>query len=710
MRLLEQVVAVRFGQGYPITSRLLTADDDSAMYLSKTSCLSTLLAYIFLGTIPCRGETEAILRTYCVGCHGRDDPEANIQLNSISESKWKSIEVRKITEVLRNREMPPEDAKQPSDEERAFLLNAFDDLLSQAIVREKAAGPAVSIRRMNRFQYNNAVTDLFQLNCVVFTLPERMMREHGGYFQPASGKMPDTVKVGSRPLGKSQMIEPRLGGVAAFPQDLRAENGFDNRADHLSMSPLLMESFLKLGQSIVSSPDFTPKRVGIWDEFFAKPTSTDDLSTVVRTRLETFLNRAFRGNVDGATVDRYSDYTTALIDQGSPFDQAMKAAASAIIASPRFVYLYNRGPDFQLSGGDAFDLATRLSMFLWGSLPDDRLLELAKSSELFKRDVLSAEVDRMLGDRKLKRFCDSFPAQWLQLERIISSVPDPQLFPDFYFSKYRDSMHMMMEPLLLFETVLIENRPVADLIDPDFTYRSFLLSESYGEAMTAKHRPNRRNNEVTALTFDRLPIRDRRYGGIITNAAVLTMTSGTKHTKPVTRGAWLATVIFNDPPPPPPADVPPLDEKPIGNEAKLTIRQRLASHRERSDCRGCHEKIDPLGFALENFNPVGVWRDRYENGRGIDMEGALFGTDAFTSVPEFKDAILANHDRFSRGFISHLLSFALARELNASDWQTVDAIAKQADDDGYRLQALIKRIVLSEPFRGTEVLSHSFEP
>jgi len=372
----------------------------------------------------------------------------------------------------------------------------------------------------------------------------------------------------------------------------------------------------------------------------------------------------------------------------------MKAVASAAIASPKFLYLYNEAeqPAQQL---DSFELASRLSFFLWGSIPDQTLLNLAADGTLSRPAVLSAQVDRMLDDPQLKRFCDSFPAQWLQLDRIISSVPDRERFPDFYFSKYRNSMHMMLEPLLLFETVLIEDRPILDLIDADFSYRSNRLELIYYQNSSAP-----KKNEVVAIPFVRRPVTDRRYGGVITNAAVMTMTSGPERTKPITRGAWLAAVIFNDPPEPPPADVPPLAEEPPPDEQNLTLRERLAAHRERADCAGCHEKIDPLGFALENFGPTGKWRDAYSNGRDVDMNGTLFRRSSFSNVVEFKDAILAEKDRFAKAFASHLLSFALARELTVADSPAIGQIAAESASRDYRMRAMIKAVVMSDPFRG----------
>ncbi|MCA9247627.1 MAG: DUF1592 domain-containing protein, partial [Planctomycetales bacterium] len=629
---------------------------------------------------------QPIFAENCAYCHGEGgEVNGGVDLFRIPNGDALVEDAKlleKLIRVLEFRDMPPADEAELAESDRTRLLVALETLLTQSTA-SLHAGRDAPMRRMNRFQYNNAVVDLFDLNCVVFSLPERMLRDHNQYFQPATGAMPATVVVGSRPLGKSQMIEPRLGGVAAFPQDLRAENGFDNRGDHLSLSPLLMESFLKLSQSIMESPDFNARRVGIWNEFFAAPPADAELAPIVRSRLRRFLTRAFRRPVDEESLERYTSFVSARLAAQAEFPDAMKAVAAAAIASPRFLYVYRLANEQDtVEPADDFELASQLSFFLWGSIPDDELLDAAQNGRLAEPEDLAAQVDRMLNDRKLKRFCDSFPAQWLQLERILSSTPDPQRYPEFYFSKYRNSMHMMLEPLLLFETVLIENRPITQFLDADFTYRSARLSEAYRLPLPPAAKKNR-GNDVTTLAFHRIPLTDRRYGGVITNAAVMTMTSGPERTKPITRGAWLRSVVFNDPPEPPPANVPPLPDKPAAGDEQLTLRERLAQHRQRADCRGCHEKIDPLGFALENFNAVGVWRDAYDNGREIDMSGVLFRDHAFANLVEFKDAVLAEKDRFAEGFAGHMLSFALARELGAADLVAVKRIARATAADDY---------------------------
>ena len=637
-----------------------------------------------------------VFQQSCVKCHGEDGKvKGGFDLRTIEGgsdlvSDLERLEM--IIDVLDANEMPPEKEPEIDPGVREQLILELRKLLHAGARAEKGYAPT-PIRRMNRFQYNNAVVDLLQLKVVVFPLPEKMMRDRSGYFRPESGKMPDKLVVSSRQLGKSALIEPRLAGVGPFPQDLRAEHGFDNRGDHLTLSPMLMEAFFKLSRRIVQSSNFDKRTVGIWQDFFVPPDEKKGLESELRQRLQVFLGRAFRRPVEKDLLESYVGHVLGQLESGKEFSGVMKEAVSAVLASPQFLYLYDKpSGSGETELLDGYELASRLSFFLWGSIPDDELLELARSGKLVDPEVLIGEVRRMLLDRKLKRFCDSFPAQWLQLERIISSLPDETIYRDFYYAppNYRTSMDMMMEPLLLFETVLVENRSILEFIDSDYTYRTPRLRKWYGEPTK-----ERLGGPIT-LNFKRQPVSDKRQGGVITNAAVMTMTSGPEETKPITRGAWIAGVIFNDPPEPPPADVPALEER--DNAEDLTVRERFAAHRERADCAGCHAQLDPLGFAFENFDPVGRWREKYQNEREIDASGTLFRKHRFSNVVEFKQALLKEKDRFIRGFAEHLLSFALGREITPADSPSLDELVARTIADDYRIRTLIEGVVQSAPF------------
>ncbi len=644
---------------------------------------------------------QSILAEHCHQCHGGEKTKGKVDLVAMKRTEdflGHPERMEDMLTVLRDGDMPPEKAKKPlAEETRATLIAHLEGMLRKSLAKQPFEPTPIS--RMNRFQYNNAVKDLLELQRDIFSMPERLMRRRTDYFNPGARKMPNNVGVQNRPLGKDHDGERPEGfkDVAAFPQDRRAEHGFDNRADHLTLSPLLMEEFLKLSQSIVDSKDLNPRECGSWQDFFAPPEEGDQVE-VVRERLAKFLRRAFRRPPEAETLDRFVAFAAKELQGGASFTDTMKTVAGATIASPEFLYLYNVDDNERNSAEatgrqkiDDFELASRLSFFLWVSIPDDELLDLAAAGKLSDPEVLGAQIDRMLVDRRSSRFCDVFPGQWLQLDRLVSSIPDPKKYPHFYFHGYHASMHMMMEPLLLFETVYIEDRPIVDLLDPKFSWHSELLKSVYEGA-------KQRGLVPQTISFMRVSVKDPRWGGVITNAAVMTMTSNPNRTLPITRGAWVNTVIFNDPPDPPPADVPPLPEADEEKLSKQTIRERFAEHRTREDCASCHKQIDPLGFALENYGPTGAWRDKYENGHEIDASGSIFNKYEFKTVVDFKQIVLKERRRFTRGFTAHLLSFALGRELGPADSPALDEIADRAMKGEDSLRKIMKMVAMNGPF------------
>ncbi|MEI7823447.1 MAG: DUF1588 domain-containing protein [Verrucomicrobiota bacterium] len=648
-------------------------------------------------------------------------------ISSIKELQENPALLSKVLRVVRDREMPPPDEAELADKDRRAFLTRLEEWLTVSL-REHAAPPRTPLRRMNRFQYANAVSDLLELKGPLYWLPEAIMSDQSNYFQPQTGQMPKEVKVHNRAMGRiwhfgskqvrdlrTQPTVPPLSDVLPpgekfpFPQDPRASNGFDNQANLLSMSPPLMELLSERGRAIFQSEDLGPKTCGAWDKYFAAPPAeTTSVDSILRKRIEAFLTSAFRQPVDADTLDRYAVFASKRLKAGDDFTSVMKAVATAAITSPRFLYLGERKTSGKrpepLTG---VELASRMSFFLWSSGPDDELLSAAIGGQLADDKTIAVQVDRMMNSVRMKRFCDAFASQWLRIESLIDSKPDGAKFKDFY--KFGESVspgtdhglgklasnHFMMEPLLVFETVFIENRGIDQFIHSDFSYRSQPLAK-FLAGQDPGHDPGSR-----AVAFTRVPIASKREGGVLLTAAVMTMTSGARDTKPISRGKWIVETLFNNPPPPPPPDVPDLSEAEPDKEKlkKLTLREQFALHRTKASCASCHSKIDPFGFALENYDPVGRWRDEDANGQPIDASGVLFNRVPFQSIEQFVDGLLSEKERFARGFVGHLLRYALCRELGPTDQPAIERIVSAAAANGFLLRDIMKQVVLSEPFR-----------
>lgn len=370
---------------------------------------------------------QPVLKDRCVKCHGANKTRGKInleELGSIEQWRAKPEVIDRVIRAIDTASMPPEESPPIPPADRDRLLAALKALLADATAN---AVKRLQPRRLNRFQYNNAVRDLFALKKDLFPLTEKLMTRHTPYLQNGKSQMPDLVQV------SCDYYQPRGGleGVAAYSRDLRASHGFDNQANQLNLSPYLLDSYIRLGQAIVDSPEFTPQTVGIWSTFFAEPSAGVDPNAETRRRLTPFLEQAFRTPVDKDTLERYTAYAKKQRDQGQSFSASMKTVAAAVLCSPRFLFR----TDGSTPDAGAFDLASRLSFLLWSSAPDAKLLELAKSGELTRPEILNQTIDRMLADPRIERFLDSFPAQWLQLENLFSAMPDPVRYPQYYSSE-----------------------------------------------------------------------------------------------------------------------------------------------------------------------------------------------------------------------------------------------------------------------------------
>ncbi|MBT3569777.1 MAG: DUF1592 domain-containing protein, partial [Opitutae bacterium] len=436
-----------------------------------------LVGLLVQGLPPCLGVEDydsflkPLFEQNCIKCHGGEKTKGKVNLKEIrtkADFLAKPELIKELIEVIDFGDMPPEDEKPLSDEQRDKTFLLLKDFMRQAVAGTKQEKPRLS--RLNRFQYNNSLRDLFGIRTDVFELSEKMMIRHNNYLSSADQKIPDLVRASAKNRAKG------FREVRAFPKDLRAAHGFDNQSDQLTLSPLLLDTFLKLSVSILQSPDFNDKTVGIWNEFFAEPENPGDLEKEIRDRLNPFLRLAFRSAVEKEVENRYVRYAHAQVKSQESFTTGMKKVASAILSSPLFLFRHET-----VVKNDPYALASSLSYSLWGSCPDTELLKAAEEGKLSNPKELALVVDGMLKDPKIERFLDSFPSQWMQLENALAATPDPKLNRYFSIDKeFPASLSMVLEPLLLFDAVFLEDRPIAELIKPSFAYRNEFLETWYG--------------------------------------------------------------------------------------------------------------------------------------------------------------------------------------------------------------------------------------
>jgi hypothetical protein len=403
----------------------------------------------------------------------------------------------------------------------------------------------------------------------------------------------------------------------------------------------------------------------------------------VRGNLENLARRAWRRPVTPGEIDKLMRLAAAPPPSDSKSEQQnlrqqMETGVEAILVSPSFLF---RVENAASPRGNDFEMASRLSYFLWSSMPDDELFHAAERRELADPAALQAQARRMLADPKSNALAENFAAQWLEFRNLDFIHRDPARFPQFT-ADLRDAMRMETE--LFFEHVLHEDRGILDFLNAKYTFVNELLAKLYGIPGVAGDRFRQVDLDGTARV------------GVLTQASVLTVTSYSTRTSPVLRGKWILENILNDPPPPPPANVAALRDP--SSEPALTLRQQLEQHRANPACAGCHLRMDALGFGLENFDAIGRWRARDEP-LPIDSTGTLPDGSSFSSPVELA-AILAKHpNAFAQCLTEKLLTFALGRELNSQDRVAAAGIGQSAAKTNYRLSDLILGIVASPAFR-----------
>lgn len=653
-------------------------------------CASSVRAQPLPRTTDYARDIKPILTRYCFPCHGEAKFKGGLNLAS-RKGLEKPADWRETWARLRSRQMPPSDQPQPTPAEREKVTAWIEEVFSGHTLNGQPDPGQMQARRLNLREYRNTVRDLF-----------------------VTGGKPSVRKTSFAPLKDGRISLYRLYPLADQPTDFVArylppdtnDGGFDTIADNLSLPPSLLEKHLRVTKVLLDDMYSLKGRDKHGRYQWALREEVDRLAKgppkglTPRQGLLKFLQgfaaRAFRRPVDTDEAERYAKLFDLAQSRGEDFHSAIRLPLQAILIAPHFTLLWSDpGEEKREKGVRALtdhELAARLSYFLWSSLPDRELTQLADKGLLRDEEVLEAQIRRLMGDwRSRDGLLFGFLLQWLQLDRLNRANPDAESFPTFFTDNLGE--WMTQEMVFFADAIVVEDRSILEFIDADWGFLCAPLAEHYGVADF----PGKKT-KVDQPPWYRVTFKDKRRGGVLTMGKVLTGTSQPLRTSPVHRGKWVLETILGTPPPPPPPEVDNvLPEEPDGMK-KLTVPQLMARHRNNPACFSCHQMIDPLGIALENFDPAGKWRDR-DQGQLIDTRGELVDGTRFDGVVELKAALMARKDDFVRGFVENMLTYALGRRLDFYDVPTVQRITRAVREDGYRFSRVVLEVARCYPFR-----------
>ncbi|MFL5338972.1 MAG: DUF1592 domain-containing protein [Gemmataceae bacterium] len=726
-------------------------------------------------------QVRPFVQKYCVQCHGEKKQSGGLNLAAFASTDavvkdreaWETVKQR-----LEMKEMPPKKQTQPAADEVKKVVAWIDTELTRAAQAAPMTAGRVTMRRLNRTEYNRTVHDLtgvkfqpaddFPTDDVgngfdnigdVLSLPPLLLEK---YLNAAENVVqhifeddpapPVVTKVEAKNLQttatKTQMLTignaqvrqmdeaadifttykaPRPGEfvfrvrLSVLHQDkvgsraqvsmrvddkevkLWVANLQPNSRTTIEAKTTVTAGPHRLSVTLVNpSDDKTPpaERRAVRVAFFEMldppepPKKPDGYARVMvgsgetrdraRQIVATFAKKAYRRPVTAIEINRLMKLYD-MAKQAEPFERAVGIALQAVLVSPHFLFRVetDRTPD-RPDGSyplNDWEIASRLSYFLWSTMPDDELFRLAQAGQLHEPATLEAQVRRMLKDEKSAALVENFGGQWLNLRNLQTAQPAKRDFP-LWDEQLRSAMRKETE--LFFAAVIREDRSILDFLDADFTYLNGRLARHY-------EIPG-----VEGPEFRRVTLTDRSRGGVLTQASVLTVTSNPTRTSPVKRGKWILENILGTPPPPPPPDVPELKED-KETVLKGSLRERMEQHRANPNCATCHERMDPLGFGFENFDAIGGWRTK-DGSFKIDPSGVLPGGQKFSGPAELKKVLLAKEEQFRRCLTEKLLTYALGRGVEAADRPAVEKIAKAVAADRNRFNRMVLEIVESDPF------------
>jgi mono/diheme cytochrome c family protein len=599
---------------------------------------------------------RGLLEKHCFACHGPDVQEMGLNFAKFGDTAsilnardtW-----RKVREALEAGDMPPQpkDSDFTADDRKRMLAWIYErvETIDRKNPMYEFAGPRL-LRRLTRAEYNNTIRDLI-----------------GFPFDAA--------------------------GAAGIRGEEVAE-GFVNLAGSQVVDEILLDKYFKAADETLKALfEEANRKTNRQQIVFARPGDGVSAGDAARKVLEKFVRRAYRRPPEKSEIDPLIAIVERAVADGDDYDTAIRKALKPVLVSPSFLF---RLEEAQTSSDSAsklapvsdHELAVRLSYFLWSTMPDDKLFAAADAGTLREPAVLDAEVKRMLVDPKAAQFTEHFGMQWLHLNELRRALPSRNSFPAF-----TQSLKLAMENEMrsFLDNLRTEDRSILDLLDADYTFANEELAKHYGLS----------GIQGTKMQRVALKPSDHR-GGLLGMGGVLAMTSHTDRTKPTARGKWVLEVVLGTPPSPPPANVSNFKPQPKDKPEPKTFRDKLAAHAADQTCAACHKKIDPLGFALENYDAIGTWRETV-GGVAVDNKGQLTDGTKVAGVEDLKKVLHARQSQFVRNFSSQMLVYALGRNLEYRDELTLAELGETLEREKYVFSAVVRGIVGSRQFQAKPV-------
>ena len=574
---------------------------------------------------------------YCTRCHG-SRAKAGINLQSALKNpggESASLHWKKAVAIVKVHEMPPEDAsKKPTDEERRQFAEWVGKIKYLA---PRDPGQFV-IRRLTKTEYANTLFDLYG-------------------------------------------VDPSIADT--LPAEVEGE-GFLN-----SISPLQSELLLGIANKVIDqiiAPE-GQAHTAVQKRLFGETPKDTDLRKAARGVARTLARDAYRRPPTDAELDVLVDVYDLARNNDLNHMAALGLMLKAVLVSPQFLFITPAGEPKSKDAIvllDDFQLASRLSYLLWSAPPDTELAALADMGELHKPEVLRTQVERLLKDARSRALFDGFGAQWLRVNELDGQVFDPKTFPQMT-AALRTAM--MDEARLFFENIVSENQSVMRFVNSDYTFVNEPLAKVYGLEQS-----------VRGLKMRRVKLTNPNRGGILSMPATLATTSFPNRTSPVLRGVWVLERILGERVPPPPADIPELEEQDHKKIEGLTLRQRTELHQSEASCRNCHKILDPIGFGLENFDAIGRWREKNDQGLAIDSAGKLPNGKEFSTPAELKRLLAKREADLARNLTKRLMAYALGRQLKGYDGVVIDQLMVKIATDNYRIRTIITEVITSYLF------------